>query len=129
MKKMIDITCIYCCKDVCKDCPLYEYSLDRDYACVETNRNTKQYFHLSCAANATKANKPPEPKNIFPSKKKSCIQYNMECPFCNISISYWPNCSERTCSDYGNVIWTKTKRNTKQFAHLSCFKNTRRNVL
>lgn len=47
--------------------------------------------------------------------------WNKQCPFCFKDISYWPNCSPRTSSDYWDVAWTETKRGTRQFFHKSCY--------
>ena len=53
------------------------------------------------------------------------IKWNKTCPICNKSINYWPNYSESTSADYGNVEWMITgsgQFKSKQFFHRSCYK-------
>ena len=48
---------------------------------------------------------------------------NKVCPFCDEPVSYWPNCSPSTNSDYYNVGWVIRKgKKTKDLFHLSCYR-------
>lgn len=50
----------------------------------------------------------------------SKANWNMTCPLCGKTVHYWPNYSEATSPDYGDVEWIMHGK-IKQFFHRSCY--------
>lgn len=50
----------------------------------------------------------------------SRVNWNMTCPLCGKTVHYWPNYSETTSPDYGDVEWIMHGK-IKQFFHRSCY--------